>query len=109
MSKQATSARATLHGDAAQLEQLASQVATLRAMSDEDLLTDEELERFFAMILPAQRVALASESEKVGGRVLTSAEIQTVSVAAFVTAAGDAAREIWGATIAELIDGKKPQ
>jgi hypothetical protein len=95
----------------ADFEQLASQIATLQAMSDENLLDDGELERFFGLILPAQHAALDVERAKAKavGRSLSHAEFQAVSIKAFVGAAGDAAREVWGATIGELIDGRKAQ
>jgi hypothetical protein len=92
----------------AQFEQLSAQVATLQEMSNENLLTDDELDRFFALVLPAQHAALDAE-RAAAGRSLTQAEFQVVSVKAFVSAAGNAAREVWGATIGELIDGRKPQ
>lgn len=103
---------AALNDDAFEkFEQLALQISHLQAMSNEDLLTDDELQRFFSLILPAQHAALELEREKAkaDGRSLTQAEFQAVSIKAFVAAAGDAAREVWGGTIGELIDGRKSQ
>lgn len=93
--------------DEEQFEELASHVAILQEMSDKDLLTDEELERFFSFV--AQRVEKESKQRKGGDRVLTKAETRALYVNGFVAAAGNAAREIWGADIGELFDGLKPQ
>jgi hypothetical protein len=96
---------------AVQFEQLVAQLAALQAMSNEDFPTDEELDRFFGLILPVQQAAFELEESKAKavGRTLTEAEFGALSVKVFVAAAGDAAREVWGATIGELIDGRKPQ
>jgi hypothetical protein len=74
-----------------QFEELEAHVAILQTMSDRDLLTDEELDRFFALV--AQR-ALESKRHKVGDRVLSAAETRTLYVNGFVAEAGNAAREI---------------
>jgi hypothetical protein len=92
-----------------EFERLAVQIGCLQAMLDEDFLTtDAELDRFFALIQRAQDAALDAELAAKGGRSLTQLEEQAVSIIAFVAAAGDAAREVWGASIGELIDGRRP-
>ncbi len=111
MTKRPGARKNTLSGDPADLEQFAMQTAVLRQMSDENLLTDEELTRFFALILPAQNAALDIErtKAKAAGRSQTHAEFQAASIKAFVNAAGEAAREIWGAAVGELFGAGKAQ
>ena len=95
----------------AQFEELVAQLATLQAISNDDFPTDEEMDRFFGLILPVQQAAFELEQSKANaeGRSLTEADFRAVSIKVFVDAAGNAAREVWGATIGELIDGRKPQ
>jgi hypothetical protein len=110
MSKRRKVTSALVDDDAStQFEELVAQLAALQAMSNES--TDEELDRFFGLILPVQQAALELEQSKArgAGQVLTEAEFKAVSIKVFVNAAGNAAREVWGATIGELIDGRKPQ
>jgi hypothetical protein len=112
MSKRRKAPSALVNDDVSlQFEQLVAQLATLQAVSNEDFPTDEELDRFFGLILPVQQAAFELEQSKAkaAGRTLTEAEFRAVSVKVFVDAAGNAAREVWGATIGELIDGRKPQ
>jgi hypothetical protein len=84
---------------------------TLRSMSDERLLTDDELYRFFELVKPAQNAALdaAIAEAKAHRRQLTRAERHAALVSGLLSAAGSAAREVWGACIGELVDGKRPQ
>jgi hypothetical protein len=109
MSKRRKVTSALVDDDAsAQFEELVAQLATLQAISNDKFPTDEEMDRFFGLILPVQQAALELVQSS-AGRVLTEAEFRAVSVNVFVDAAGNAAREVWGATIGELIDGRKPQ
>jgi hypothetical protein len=82
----------------------------LRSMSDEGLLTDQEMERFFSLVEPAQTEALESERAKAAaaGRKLTHGEVHAALASGLLGAAGNAAREVWGAEIGALVDGKKP-
>lgn len=112
MSKRRKANIAQLDDDASvQFEELVGQLTTLQALSNEDFPTDEQLDRFFGLIGQAQHAALEIEQSKAiaAGRTLTEAEFRAVSIGVFVDAAGNAAREVWGATIGELIDGRKPQ
>ena len=95
----------------AQFEKLVAQLAALQAISNDDFPTDAEMDRFFGRILPVQQAALELEESKAkaAGRTLTETEFHAVSVKVFVDAAGNAAREVWGATIGELMDGRRPQ
>jgi hypothetical protein len=112
MSKRRKVPSALVDDDAStQFEELVAQLATLQAISNDKFPTDEEMDRFFGLILPVQHAAFELEQSKAkaAGRSLTEAEFQAVSIRVFVGAAGDAAREVWGATIGELIDGRKTQ
>jgi hypothetical protein len=78
-------------------------------MVNEPPITEEELDRFFDMIEPALLAAIAEKWNETAGRPVTAAEIEAVLSEAFHGAAGNAIREVWGAKIGELIDGKKSQ
>lgn len=83
----------------------------LRTMSNEGLLTDQEMERFFELVEPAQHAAAESERARAAaaGKPPTHAEIHAAHVKGLLGAAGNAAREVWGGEIGALIDGRKPQ
>ena len=68
----------------------------------------DDTDCFFELVAPALAAAVVA-AWATAGRRLTTAEIHVVMQAAFDGAAGDAIREIYGADVAALIDGKKPQ
>lgn len=71
--------------------------------------TDDEMDRFFELIAPALAAALEAAWANAAGRPLTPAEIHATLQDAFHGAMGDAIREMYGADIGALIDGRKPQ
>jgi hypothetical protein len=77
-------------------------------MSTDRPPTDDELDRFFELVAPALAAAVVS-AWATEGRRLSAAEIHAVLQAAFDGAAGDAIREMFGADVGALIDGRKPQ
>ncbi|SHN86752.1 hypothetical protein [Bradyrhizobium erythrophlei] len=112
MSKRRKVPSAAVNDDAStQFEELVAQLATLQSISNDDFPTDEQMDRFFGLIVPVQQAALELEQSKAkaAGLSLSQAEFRALSIKVFVGAAGNAAREVWGATIGELIDGRKPQ
>ena len=92
-------------------ERLERQVAVLQDLSDRSLLTDDQLQMFFARMSAVQAAALeAARAQAMEvGRTLTGPEIEAVSIGSFADAAGDVAREIWGADVGALMDGRRPQ
>lgn len=86
-------------------------IGKLQAMSNEELLTDDELARFFKLVEPAQVAAreAAQACAKEAGRTATQAELRAAGLKGLLAEAPGAASEVWGAAIGELFGGKPPQ
>jgi hypothetical protein len=77
-------------------------------MSTDRPPTDAEMDQFFELVAPALAAGLEAAWAAAAGRPLTPAEVHTALQAAFDGVAGDAIREMFGADVAALYDGRRP-